>query len=194
MEEREDDQAQRIVMEASAQSRPRTVRQLVAGSRVKNPSVSEDRILSAVDALKEKGVISLRMPRFESFRDFFLDVSWNTDFFVVLILTTTSGLLYFVATGFPWRLLEIFPGAFLVFYFPGHSFLKVVLTSKDLQPLEKLVLEIGTSIVLILLIGLLLNFSGFGLLSAPALSSIFLFNIVLALWASYHHYSTTLPR
>lgn len=194
MEECEHDQALVLVKQVLAQSRPRTVEQLVEGALAKNSSVSEDKIVTAIDILKDRGMIRLQTPRFDSFHDFFLDLSWNTDFFVVLILATTSGLLYLVASVFPWRLLEIVPGALLVFYFPGHSFLKTVLTSRDVQPLERLVLEIGTSIVLIMLMGLLLNFSGLGLFSAPALSSVVLFNIVLALWASYHLYSTILRR
>ncbi len=190
MDDDEDDQALGLVREILSQSTPRSVRQLVARIRVKNSTVSEDRILSAIDALEHDGVIDLKMPRFESFRDFFLDVSWNSDFFVVLSIAATSGLLYFVATGLPWRLLQIVPGVLLVFYLPGHSFLKIVLASRELQPLERIVLEIGTSIVLIMLMGLLLNFSGFGLLSASALASVTVFNTIMALWASYHHYST----
>ncbi len=190
MDDREDDQALGLVKEALAQSRPRTVRQLVAGIRVKNSAISEERILSAIDALERNGAIGLKTPGFKRFHDFFLDISWNSDFFVVVMVATTSGLLYLVATGFPWRLLQVIPGALLVFYLPGHSFLKVVLASRDLQSLERIVLEIGTSIVLIMLMGLLLNFSGFGLLSASALASVTIFNIVMALWASFRHYST----
>jgi uncharacterized membrane protein len=158
---------------------------------LKDPSVSEKRILSALDLLKDNGQIDLKPPGFRNFRYFILDSTWNIDFWIVLIVVVASSLSYLLAGGYPWVLLGIVPGVLLIFYLPGHSFLRIFLTRENVQPLERIVLEIASSIVLVFLLGLLLNFSRLGLLSAAALLSLIAFNVLLALWASYRDYSTT---
>jgi uncharacterized membrane protein len=163
---------------------------LVESANLKDPNVSEKRILSALDLLKDKGQIDLKPPKFGSFRCFILDSSWNIDFWIVLIVVVASSLSYLLTDGYPWNLLGILPGVLLIFYLPGHSFLRIFLSRENVQPLERIVLEIGSSIVLVFLLGLLLNFSRLGLLSAAALLSLIAFNVLLALWASYRDYST----
>lgn len=184
-----DSEARQLVRDVLTLSRPKTVRELLAAARSKDPGVSEKRVLEALDSLREDGGIGLSPPRFEGFGRFFSSPTWNSSFWVVLVIVAVSGLLYLLAGGFPWSLLQIVPGVLLVFYFPGHSFLKVLFSRENVQSLERIVLEIGTSIVLIFLLGLLLNFSGLGLFSAPALSSLVVLNLLMALWASYHDYA-----
>ncbi len=189
MPEGKDSSAVQLVEEVLAVSRPRTVRELLTTARSKSPGILEGEILDAVNSLGEAGRLALDPPRFWTSREFFLNPYWNTSLWIVLALATASGLLYLSSPAFPWSLFEILPGLLLVFYLPGHSALRVLLSQRSAQPLERMVLEIGSSIVLILLLGLLLNFSGLGLFSAPALGSVISLNILLALGASYHDYS-----
>ncbi len=187
-----DSNAVQLVEDILAVSRPGTVRELLTTARFKRPSILEEEILDAVSSLSEAGRLALGPARFRTFGEFSLNPYWNASLWIVLALTTASGLLYLLAPAFPWILFEILPGLLLVFYLPGHSFLRVILGSRLAQPLERMVLEIGSSIVLVLLLGLFLNFSGLGLLSSPALGSVIFLNLLLAFWASYYDYST--PR
>jgi len=185
----EDAGARRLVDQFLSKSKPGTVRQLVAYVQSADPTVSEMRILKVVDALREVGRISLNPPEFESFSRFFLDASWNINFWTVFVVATASGFLSLSANRFPWSLSEILPGVLLIFYLPGRSFLRIFLRGERVQPVERLVLEIATSIVLVMLLGLLLNFGGLGLFSATALSSLMVFNLLLALSGAYSDYS-----
>jgi len=181
---------EKLVEDVLVASRPKTVKELLTTARSKNPGTFEREILDAVKNLSEDGRLHLKPARFRTFGEFFLNPYWNLSLWIVLALSATSGLLYVSAPVFPWSLSEIPPGLLLVFYLPGHSFLRVLLGSRSTQPLERMVLEIATSIVLVMLLGLLLNFSGLGLFSAPALGSVIVLNVVLAIWATFHEYST----
>ena len=182
--------AERLVEDVLVASRPRTVKDLLTTAHSKSPSISEEEILDAVKSLSEADRLHLVPARFRTFREFFLNLYWNTSLWIVLAFSAASGLLYISAPVFPWSLFEIPSGLLLVFYLPGHSFLGVLLGSRSTQPLERMVLEIATSIVFVMLLGLLLNFSGLGLFSAPALGSVIVLNVVFAIWATFHEYST----
>jgi hypothetical protein len=173
---------------------PKTVGDLVSMCRSRDPGLSDQEFLEAVTVLNEEGRVVLRPRRFQSFADFLLSPYWNTSLLIVLVVSAVSSLLYFVANGFPWSLFQIIPGLLLVFYLPGHSFLRILLGQRMVQPLERIVLEIATSIVMIMLLGLLLNFSGLGLFSPPALAFVVVMNVLVALWASYEDFSRTWLR
>ncbi len=194
MADSKDREALKLVGQVISLSKPRTVRELVAIAHSKGPNVSEERVLNAIDALRDEGRINLSPPKFKNFGRFFMDSSWNTNFWVVILIVATTSLLFLLAHRFPWTLFEILPGVLLVFYLPGRSFLRAFLIGENSQFLERTALEIGSSIVIIMLLGLLLNFSGLGLYSAAALSFIIVFNVMLALLASYRDYSILQPR
>ncbi len=168
---------------------PKTVAELLEICRSKHSGLSEQEILEAVKVLNKEGVVVLRPRRFESFGRFLLSPYWNTSLLVVLTASACSTVLYFIADGFPWSLFQIVSGLLLLFYLPGHSFLRILLGRSTGQPLERVVLEIAASIVIVMLLGLLLNFSSLGLFSAPALASVVVMNLLVALWASYEDFS-----
>ncbi len=194
MPERKNSSAVHLVEEVLAVSQPRTVRELLSTARSKSSGILEGKILDAVNSLGEAGRLHLYPARFRTFGEFFLNPYWNASMWIVLAVTAASGLLYLSAPPLPWTLFEIPLGLLLVFYFPGHSFLRILLGSRSAQPLERMILEIATSIVLVMLLGLLLNFSGSGLFSAPALGSVIFLNVGLAIWAAFHEYSTLRDR
>lgn len=191
---RKDSRAIQLVEEVLALSRPRTVREVLTTARSKSSGLLEEEILDAVNSLREAGRLHLVPARFRTFREFFLNPYWNASLWIVLTITAASGLLYLSGPAFPWSLFEILPGVLLVFYVPGHSFLRIVLGSRSAQPLERVILEIATSIVLVILLGLLLNFSGLGLFSAPSVGSVIFLNVALAISATFHEYSTLRDR
>lgn len=178
----------RKVREVNDQSHPRTVRELVKLVRARDADLSEEEVVVAVELLRSTGRLILKPRSFSDFMGFFLNLRWNLAFWGVFSIAAISMVLYALAGGFPWSLLQIVPGVLLIFYLPGHSFLKVLFSRENVLPFERIVLEIGTSIVLLFLVGLLLNFSGLGLFTAPALSSVVVLNLLLALWASHHDY------
>jgi hypothetical protein len=178
----------RLVEDALA-LRPRTVRDLLTICGSQNPTVSDVEVLDALRILSEEGHVTLSPPGFDNFLEFLQSPYWNTSLLVVLSVSFLSSLLYLFAGSFPWSLFQIIPGVLIVFYLPGNSLLRILFGQHTGQRLERIVLEIAASIVSIMLLGLLLNFSGLGLFSGPALGSVLVLNILLALGASYRDFS-----
>ena len=177
------------LVESALRLHPKTVSNLLSISHTKNPETSEDEVFHALRILANEGRLSLQPPRFESFGKFLLSPYWNTNLLCVIAVSISSSALYFIAGSFPWSLFQIVPGLLLVFYFPGHSLLRILLGRHTEQAAERLVLDVAASIVAVMLLGLLLNFSGLGLFSAPALASVLVLNILVAAWAAYEDFT-----
>lgn len=177
------------LVEGALALHPKSVAGLWTICHSKDPSLSKEHFLEAVRLLNDEDRLSLQPPRFTSFGGFLTNPYWNTSMFVVIVVSVSEILLYFLVKGFPWSLLKIIPGVLLVFYLPGHSLLRVLLNNELEEPLERVVLEIAVSIVMVLLVGLAINFLGLGLFSAPAVASTVVLNVLLAIWASYEDFS-----
>lgn len=177
------------LVESALPLHPKTVSNLLSICHTKNPETSEEEVFNALRILADEGRLSLQPPRFESLGKFLLSPYWDTNLQCVLAVSISSSALYFIAGSFPWSLFQIVPGILLIFYFPGHSLLRILLGRHTEQALERFILDVAASIVAVILLGLLLNFSGLGLFSAPALASVLVLNIFVAAWAAYEDFT-----
>ncbi len=182
---------------------PRTVRELVSEIRSRQPSLSESQVVGAVKALEGKGIrlrregypakevrisITITPPIFESLTDYYFSVAWNASFWTVLGMSVTFTALYLSPLSYPWTLLRVPPVLPLFIYFPGRNFLRIFLREEPSQFLELVLFRIGSSILLVLLLGLLLDFSPLRLSSLGIALSLVGLNILLALSASLGDY------
>jgi len=79
-------------------------------------------------------------------------------------------------------------GSLLVLYLPGYCFIKIVFRLNKLQQLERIVLSIGMSILFVFIIGLVLNYTPWGITPIPIIFSLFLLTLVLATIALIKEY------
>jgi len=178
----------RIVREVNDQAHPRTVRELSGLVRVRDPSVSEEQIVAAVEALKSTGHVVVEPPFFSSFAAFFFKLRYNLGFWIFLLISLLTGVSLFAQLGLPWSLIRLPFVVPLLFYFPGRGLLRLLPGESEFSGAEKILLEFASSIVLVLLTGLFLNFSGLGFFSVPAMSIFFLLDLVVMLAASHRDY------
>ncbi|MDG6900217.1 MAG: DUF1616 domain-containing protein [Nitrososphaerota archaeon] len=76
-------------------------------------------------------------------------------------------------------------GAIAVLYFPGFTLIEALYPKKeDLDSLERLALSIGLSLALVPLVGLLLNYTPWGIRLDPIVVSLSLLGVGLALIAA----------
>ncbi len=143
---------------------------------------NREEVLQNLTQLHAEGKLSMRPPHFSSFRSFFLDTAWNTNFWAVLV--TCAG--YAIQFWIPSQRLP--PGLLLLFYLPGCSLLRAIVNNHYPFPVGKYILEIALSLALTMLLGLLLNFTPEALLSAKTQASIVGLNLVLAFAASLTDY------
>jgi uncharacterized membrane protein len=98
---------------------------------------------------------------------------------------------------FPWIYMRNIFGLVSVLFITGYAFIRAFLpvsmpvktSSENLDMLERIVLSIVTSIAITSLIGLLLNFSPWGIRLTPMLLSIVLFTLIFATVAVIREYN-----
>jgi hypothetical protein len=110
---------------------------------------------------------------------------WTT----VAIAIISMVLAVFIREGFyPWAYFKIVFGLIFVLWLPGYTFLKVLFpvnksineSSTSLSNVEQIALSVILSIALLALIGLILNFSPWGLNLSSIVLSLFTFSLVFA--------------
>jgi len=85
-------------------------------------------------------------------------------------------------------------GLAFVLFFPGYAFVTALFPErKELNNLERLALSLGLSIAIVPLIGLVLNYTPWGIRLKPILISLTAFNIISALAAIYRRKSAIEP-
>jgi uncharacterized membrane protein len=103
------------------------------------------------------------------------------DLLVILAATTVLAAFTLVV---PNDIIRIILGLPFVLFFPGYVLLASLFTRKDsISVMEKVVLSFGLSIAVIPIIGLILNYTPWGLRLQPIFIAIFLFIIVMAIIA-----------
>jgi len=180
------DKLAQMVEEVLKTSHPRTVRDLVGNVQLREPSVSESSILQTVENLRQSDRLITAPPRFESFQKFFINHRWNIELWPIMIVLLVASLLG-APLAFPWSLLKL-SSVILVFYLPGRGLLRILLREREPVPMERLLLEVASSIVLIMMLGLALSLSGLGSFSGTAAASVVALNLLLSVAASYREY------
>lgn len=80
-------------------------------------------------------------------------------------------------------------GSLLVLFLPGYSLVEALYPGEgDLEPLERLALSVGLSLALVPLVGLLLNYTPWGIRLDPVIAALSTLTLSLLLLASYRKY------
>jgi len=81
-------------------------------------------------------------------------------------------------------------GSMFVLFIPGYSLIEALYPKEsDLSPLERLALSIGLSLALVPLVGLVLNYTPWGIRLDPIVSSLTLLTLLLLTVSSYRKFS-----
>jgi len=112
---------------------------------------------------------------------------WYWLFNVVVVLTIVTVLA--VSSESPLIPIRYVLGSLYVLYIPGATLIEVLYPKhEDLSPLERLALSIGLSLALVPLVGLILNYTPWGIRLIPVTTSLALLSICLATVALYRKY------
>ena len=80
-------------------------------------------------------------------------------------------------------------GTIYVLFLPGYSLIEALYPEKQsLKPIERLALSIGLSLAIVPLLGLLLNYTPWGIRLDPIMASITTFIVTMLLIAAYRKY------
>ena len=160
----------------------KTIRELVLYLK-KKYDISEEMILSIVASMKAKGKLILSRKEIRTKEELASDPSrprglinylqspLATDFWVVLTLTAVAVLtaLLIPEDLYPIIILRWILGALFVLFLPGYALASALFPKRELNSLEQIAASFGLSLAIAPLIGLLLNFTPWGISLSPIL-------------------------
>ena len=108
---------------------------------------------------------------------------------VVGFLGVMVASIYVIPQVYPFSYVRIVAGGVFTLYVPGFALIEALYPMKDdLERLERLGLSLGLSLALVPLIGLVLNYTPWGIRLDPILVSLMLFTLALGVGGVYRKY------
>ena len=103
-------------------------------------------------------------------------------YWITIILISTTALLVFTIpeNAFPQVYARHVLGSIFVLWLPGYTFIKALFPEKELDSIERVALSIGMSLALVPIVGLLLNYTPWGIRLTPIVLSLLALTIVFA--------------
>ncbi|NAZ27681.1 MAG: DUF1616 domain-containing protein [Thermogladius sp.] len=84
--------------------------------------------------------------------------------------------------------LRYFFGSIFVLFLPGYTLVRALYPRRELSPIEELALSIGLSLAVVPLVGLVLNYTPFGIRLTPVLASLSILVALQSLIGLYREY------
>jgi len=115
---------------------------------------------------------------------------YNIGFMIAIILIASCLISVYLSEFIIASALRIVFGSIFVLFIPGYSLVEALYPrEEDISPLERLALSIGLSLALVPLIGLILNYTPWGIRLNPILISLSLTSLTLLIISSYRKFN-----
>jgi hypothetical protein len=181
----------KIVGDTIKSSHPKTVRELAQIVSTSSTFAEEDLVYIIKDMVKD-GSITIEEPIYEieSSWDYLLTPTLSAWLWAVLGATALAlVVIFFIPDIFPLVIIRWLPSSMLVLFLPGYVFLQLLFSRKaEIDTIERFALSVGLSLALVPLIGLLLNYTPFGIRLIPIVASLSIFTLVFAAAAATKGY------
>jgi len=153
-------------------------------------------LLETVYVLWKRGVLELTEPKPPSNLMGYALSLRSLWFWTITALVVLTTFIVFYAVAPPLIYMRYVLGSIFVLYLPGSMLIEALYPrSEDLESLERLALSIGLSLAVVPLIGLILNYTPWGIRLTPMVISLATFTetmAVLALVRKYRYYRLNL--
>jgi uncharacterized membrane protein len=124
---------------------------------------------------------------------------WTT---IITATITTIVVFTFAEDAYPMVYIRYVLGTIFVLWLPGYTFIKALFpsepplktSSKNLDTIERIALSIGMSLALVPIVGLLLNYTPWGIRLTPIVLSLLALTTVFAIAAIIREYQQQLKR
>ena len=171
------------IMQIVEEKNPETVEQLINLVQLKH-AVPKQKILDAIIKLQNQGKITLEPPKAQF--DFTLTeylVSPKAYWYwavIALSLATTILVFTIPENAYPIVYARHILGSIFVLWLPGYTLIKALFPTKEIDNIERTALSIGMSLALVPIIGLLLNYTPWGIRLTPITLSLLALTITIA--------------
>jgi len=165
----------------------KSVKELVGGLR--SEGYSTDDSVRAVIALQREGKATMHEARPYAGLFGYAVSPISMWFWAAVVSVLLSMGLISVTSGAALYLRYVF-GSVLVLFLPGYSLIEALYPKRELDELTRFALSIGLSLALVPLVGLVLNYTPFGIRLVPVTASIAGLTLVLLVYALFrkHQY------
>lgn len=187
-----------IIVEIIEEKKPSTVKELVNLVKEKY-QISEQQILNSLIKLQAEGKITF-IKHLGSISLSFVaylkteETLWY--WLTIAIAIITAAVVFTIPENFyPWVYVRYILGAIFVLWLPGYTFIKALFPNasrkqgeKSLDIIERIALSIGMSLALVPIVGLLLNYTPWGIRLTPIVLSLLALTVIFATAALVRHY------
>ena len=157
-----------LLLESIRENKPETFEEAI-NLLSKKHSLQRAFLIERMLDLEEREKIVFRKPKslFCSSLFGYLFSSSAFWFWIVIGLTITSFIMVFLIPEADFLLLyfRVFLGSLLTCFLPGYTLLRILDSSKSIDTLLKIILSLGVSLALVSIVGLLLNFTPWGIMT-----------------------------
>lgn len=181
----------RTIIRIINESKPQTVEQLVSLAR-ERIQVPEQKIMETVLRLQSEEKIKLlkRPPPTSPNLLAYLKTEQALWYWITIATATITAAIVFTIPEdlHPWVYIRYVLGAIFVLWLPGYSFIKALfpmqvpikLPTETLDTIERIALSLGMSLALVPIVGLLLNYTPWGIRLTPIVLSLLALTIVFS--------------
>ena len=165
-------------------SSPETVENLIEQAH-KELKVPKDVLLRHIIELQNEGKLRLTPPpesipaRMGTYL-FSIHSIW---FWIIIVLSTATTISVYMIPekAYPYVFLRYILGSIFVLFLPGYSLIKTLFPTREIDNIERTALSIGMSLALVPLIGLLLNYTPWGIRLTPITVSLLALTVILSI-------------
>lgn len=177
-----DDIRERILNIVKSSS-PATVESLVDQAQ-QELNLPRDKILEAVIQLENDGRLHLTRPPEPTPADLtaYAKSSGAAWFWISVALSAATAISVFTVPedSYPLVYARYILGSLFVLFLPGFSLIKTLFPTKEIDNIERTALSIGMSLALVPLVGLLLNYTPWGIRVTPITLSLLALTLILS--------------
>lgn len=190
------------IIQIISEKRPQNVKQLIALAE-EELKLPEQELLELILKLQSEGKITFKKPpRPIGSLPAYLKTEQAVWFWVTTLTAITTTVVVFVIPGdfYPWAYIRHALGAIFVLWLPGYTFIKVLFpewaeiktSEKSLYTVLRIALSIGMSLALVPIVGLLLNYTPWGIRLTPIVLSLLALTMAFATAALLREYQAAL--
>jgi hypothetical protein len=194
------DQLEQTIIQITLESKPQTVKELVSFVKQKT-QVPEKQIIQSILNLQSQGKLKFTtQPQPTTKISAYLETTQALWYWITLAWTIATIAVVFTIPedSYPVVYIRQVLGVVFVLWLPGYSFIKALFpkqvpiktSDKNLDTIERAALSLGMSLALVPIVGLLLNYTPWGIRLTPITLSLTTLTIVFATAGIIREYQT----
>jgi hypothetical protein len=171
------------IIQVIKEKNPQTVEQLTTLVKERT-NIPEKEILEHIIKLQNAGKIRLKkqIPSTPMKLGAYLKTEqaiwyWAT---IATAIATVAAVFTIPENFYPWVYIRYALGTIFILWLPGYTFIKALFPEKELDSIERIALSIGMSLALVPIVGLLLNYTPFGIRLTPITLSLLALTLTFA--------------